>query len=151
MTKQSHHKTINWGIIGPGNIANKFAKDLLTIEDAKLYAVASRFKEKANEFALEYNATKVYNRYEDLVNDSNIDAVYIATPHSFHAAHTLLCLEHGKAVLCEKPFAMNTQEVNAIITKAKEKIPFRGYSRRTTDLNFSPLEVKKALESCFAP
>jgi len=121
MTKQSQLKTINWGIIGPGNIANKFAQSLLGIKDAKLYAVASRSKEKANEFALKYNVTKVFDNYKDLAKDPNIDAVYIATPHNFHKAHTLLCLEHGKAVLCEKPFAMNAEDVDAMIAKAKEK------------------------------
>ncbi len=121
MTKQSPHKTINWGIIGLGNIANKFAQDLLTIKGAQLYAVASRSQEKADTFASKYSAIKAYNSYEALVNDSNIDAVYIATPHALHKENTLLCLEHNMAVLCEKPFAMNTAEVNVMIDKAKEK------------------------------
>ena len=121
MAKQSQHKIINWGIIGLGNIANKFAKDLLTIENAQLYAVASRSQEKADAFATTYNAIKAYNSYEALVNDTNIDAVYIATPHALHKENTLLCLEKGIAVLCEKPFAMNAEEVNTMISKAKEK------------------------------
>ncbi|TXE14935.1 Gfo/Idh/MocA family oxidoreductase [Seonamhaeicola algicola] len=115
------HKTINWGIIGLGSIANKFATDLLTIKDAKLYAVASRNQQKANAFANKYKATKAYDNYEALANDKNIDAVYIATPHALHKENTLLCLEHGIAVLCEKPFAMNIGEVHEMITKAKEK------------------------------
>ncbi len=61
MKKPSQPRTINWGIIGLGNIANKFAQDLLTIDDAKLYAVASRSQENANAFAQKYNATKAYN------------------------------------------------------------------------------------------
>ncbi|NMH86177.1 Gfo/Idh/MocA family protein [Flavivirga algicola] len=121
MTNHSQHKTINWGIIGLGNIANKFAQDLLTIKDAQLYAVASRSQEKADAFASKYSATKTYNSYEALVKDSNIDAVYIATPHALHKENTLLCLEHNIAVLCEKPFAMNEAEVNTMIAKAKEK------------------------------
>ncbi|TXG35754.1 Gfo/Idh/MocA family protein [Seonamhaeicola maritimus] len=115
------NKTINWGIIGLGNIAHKFAADLLTIEGAKLYAVASRTQEKADEFASQYNASKAYSSYEALAQDENIDAVYVATPHALHKANTLLCLEHGIAVLCEKPFAMNIGEVNEMISKAKEK------------------------------
>ncbi|MDA9344125.1 Gfo/Idh/MocA family oxidoreductase [Algibacter sp.] len=115
------HKTINWGIIGLGNIAHKFATDLLTIEGAKLYAVASRNQEKANEFASNYNATKAYSSYESLAKDPNIDAVYIATPHTLHKENTLLCLDHGIAVLCEKPFAMDSDEVNEMIAKAKDK------------------------------
>ena len=121
MTKQSQHKIINWGIIGLGSIAHKFAKDLLTINDAKLYAVASRSQEKADTFAAQYQSKKAYNSYMDLAKDPNIDAVYIATPHVLHKENTLLCLEYGKAVLCEKPFAMNSQEVNVMIAKAKEK------------------------------
>lgn len=115
------NKTINWGIIGLGNIAHKFAKDLLTIDDTKLYAVASRSQDKANDFASEYNANKAYNSYEALAKDPNIDAVYIATPHALHKENTLLCLENNIAVLCEKPFAMNAEEVNVMIAKAKEK------------------------------
>ncbi|RED48233.1 Gfo/Idh/MocA family protein [Seonamhaeicola aphaedonensis] len=118
--KQSQHKTINWGIIGLGSIAHKFAKDLLTIEGANLLAVASRTQEKANEFALQYNATRAYSSYEALAHDQNIDAVYIATPHALHKENTLLFLEHGIAVLCEKPFAMNSEEVSEMISKAKE-------------------------------
>lgn len=114
-------KTINWGIIGLGNIANKFATDLLTVEGTNLYAVASRNQEKANAFASKYNATKAYDSYEALARDPNIDAVYIATPHTLHNDNTLLCLENGIAVLCEKPFAMDSHQVNEMIAKAKEK------------------------------
>lgn len=119
MTKKSQHKTIRWGIIGLGSIAHKFAKDLLTVKDAQLYAVASRSQEKANEFASSYNAVKAYSSYEDLAEDPNIDAVYIATPHALHKENTLLCLKKGVAVLCEKPFAMNTAEVEEMIACAK--------------------------------
>lgn len=121
MEKSFQNKKINWGIIGPGNIANKFAKDLLTVDDTQLYAIASRSQEKADAFAAKYNAIKAYDNYENLANDPNIDAVYIATPHTFHKAHTLLCLEQKKAVLCEKPFAMNLEEVNIMIAKAKKE------------------------------
>ena len=118
MSKQI--KPIRWGIIGLGKIANKFAQDLLTIENTQLYAVASRSQEKANAFASKYKATKAYATYNDLVNDPNIDAVYVATPHVFHKENTMLCLKKGIAVLCEKPFAMNTEEVNEMITCAQE-------------------------------
>ncbi|AJR03903.1 Gfo/Idh/MocA family protein [Siansivirga zeaxanthinifaciens] len=115
------NRKIRWGIIGLGSIANKFAADLLTIENAELYAVASRNQEKADAFAKNYHAKKAYNSYEALAKDSNVDAVYIATPHALHKENTLLCLENGIAVLCEKPFAMNALEVNDMIAKAKEK------------------------------
>ncbi|AXP82961.1 Glucose--fructose oxidoreductase precursor [Mariniflexile rhizosphaerae] len=121
MTQQSRPKKIKWGIIGLGKIAHSFATDLLTIDDAELYAVASRNQEKADEFAKNHGATKAYGSYEDLANDPNIDAVYIATPHALHKENALMCLENGIAVLGEKPFAMNAEEVDAMIAKAKEK------------------------------
>ncbi|CAH8283355.1 putative dehydrogenase [Mariniflexile fucanivorans] len=114
-------KRIKWGIIGLGSIANKFATDLATIDDAELYAVASRDQEKADYFADKHNARKAYNSYEALANDPEIDAVYIATPHALHKENALMCLEKGIAVLGEKPFAMNAQEVEEMIAKAKEK------------------------------
>lgn len=112
-------KKIKWGIIGLGNIAHKFAEDLLEIDGAQLYAVASRSQEKADEFASNYKVKKAYSSYKDLVLDSNVDAVYIATPHALHKENTLLCLEHKVPVLCEKPFAMNADEVNEMISAAK--------------------------------
>ena len=117
--EQSQPKIINWGIIGLGKIANKFAQDLMTVKDAKLYAVASRELEKAESFAKQYNAHLAYASYEDLAKDPKIDAIYIATPHSFHKEHAILCLNHKKAVLCEKPFAMNFHEVNEMIGVAR--------------------------------
>lgn len=114
----SESRTINWGIIGLGKIASKFAQDLLTVESAQLYAVASRHQDKADSFAKQFKAKKAYDSYENLAKDPNIDAVYIATPHSFHKEHSILCLNHKKAVLCEKPFAMNREEVEEMILAA---------------------------------
>jgi predicted dehydrogenase len=113
------NKKIRWAIIGLGNIANKFATGLITVDDAELYAVASRSQQKADDFAKKYKATKAYDNYQALVEDPNIDAVYIATPHALHKENTLLCLQRGIAVLCEKPFAMNTAEVEQMIATAK--------------------------------
>ena len=114
------NKNIRWGIIGLGKIANKFATDLASIETAELVAVASRNIQNANNFAEKHNAKKAYSSYEELAKDTNVDAVYIATPHSFHKEHALLCLQNKKAVLCEKPFAMNLSEVTEMIQVAKE-------------------------------
>jgi predicted dehydrogenase len=108
-------RIINWGIIGAGKIASKFATDLNGVTKGQLYGIASRTLEKAEQFASEFNSNKSYGNYEALAQDPNIDAIYIATPHSFHKAHTLLCLNHKKPVLCEKPFAMSLDEVNEII------------------------------------
>ncbi len=113
--------SIAWGIIGAGKIAEKFATDLKTIPNANLQAIASRSLYKAKQFAQKHNAIKAYADYNALVEDPSIDAIYIATPHSFHKAHALLAMEHGKAVLCEKPFAMNLDEVEQMISMAETK------------------------------
>ena len=115
------NKTINWGIIAPGKIAQKFASDLKLVEGANLLAVASRDETRAKEFALEYNAQKHYGSYLDLVKDPDVDVVYIASPHPFHFEQSLLCLNHGKHVLCEKPMCMNVQEVKQLIDVAQSK------------------------------
>lgn len=112
-------QNIKWGIIGLGNIARKFADDLQKIPNAELFAVASRSKVRSEQFAAEYKAQKAYDSYAELAEDNNIDAVYIATPHSFHKDHSILCMLHNKAVLCEKPLAMNYLEVSEMIAVAK--------------------------------
>ncbi|WP_299100955.1 Gfo/Idh/MocA family oxidoreductase [uncultured Winogradskyella sp.] len=114
-------KTINWGIIGAGKIASKFATDLNAVSNCNFYAIASRDIEKVDAFKKQHHANVAYGSYEELVMDNNIDAIYIATPHSFHKTHTALCLNHNKPVLCEKPFAMNLQEVEEMIQLSKEK------------------------------
>lgn len=114
-------KKYNWGIIGLGNIAHKFAEDLLLVEEANLFGVASRNSEKAKSFSEKFRADKYYGTYQELADDPQIDVVYIATPHPFHFENTMMCLEAGKAVLCEKVFGMNSSEVEQMIAKAKEK------------------------------
>ncbi|WP_188112136.1 Gfo/Idh/MocA family protein [Aquimarina sp. RZ0] len=120
----SQKESINWGILGCGKIAHKFAEDLMTIHNASLYAVASRDQKKAMRFAKIYNTSIYYGDYNDLVTDPLIDVIYIATPHVFHYDHTLLCLGHKKAVLCEKPFAMNEYQVKEMIAVSKENQVF---------------------------
>ena len=115
------YKTVNWGIIGLGNIAHKFAHDLQLVEGATLYGVASRNINKANDFGHEYNANQCYGSYKELTDDPAIDVVYIATPHMHHCDLALMALEAGKGVLCEKPLGMNTTEVKKMIAVAKER------------------------------
>jgi predicted dehydrogenase len=115
------NQTIRWGIIGPGNIARKFATGLQALPDATLLAVASRSHDNAQRFGKEYGVSHRYDSYEALVSDPEVDAVYIATPHTGHYEHTLLCLNHNKAVLCEKPLAINTGQVKKMIALAQEK------------------------------
>jgi predicted dehydrogenase len=113
------NRPVRWGIIGPGRIAHRFAQDLSTIPDADLHAVASRDKTRAEAFASQYGGTTSYDNYEALADDPLVDAVYIATPHAYHRDHSILCLNRKKAVLCEKPFAMNLGEVQEMIGTAK--------------------------------
>jgi predicted dehydrogenase len=113
-------KTTTWGIIGPGKIANKFAIALGMVEGARLGAIASREPARGREFALRHGAAAVYDDYALLAADPAIDAIYVATPHGFHAEHSILCLRHGKAVLCEKPLALNAREAGEMITAARE-------------------------------
>ncbi|MGF1555656.1 Gfo/Idh/MocA family protein [Paucihalobacter sp.] len=112
-------RIIHWGIIGLGNIAHKFAEDLLKVPRCELVAVASRSKAKSKAFAETFKAKKAYANYEELLQDPKVNAVYIATPHTYHFEHALLSLKYGKAVLCEKPFAMHTAQVQTMITAAK--------------------------------
>ncbi|APD07652.1 inositol 2-dehydrogenase [Flavobacteriaceae bacterium UJ101] len=116
--------TINWGIIGLGKIATKFAYDLQLSETSTLYAVASRSIEKAKDFAKNYNAITYYDSYEALANNPEIDVIYIATPHPFHFENTMMCLQKGKAVLCEKPIGMNRSQTQTMIQEAKKQQVF---------------------------
>jgi predicted dehydrogenase len=115
------NKKFNWGVLGPGRIAQQFADALLAIDDAALYAVASSNLERAKAFAQQYNGEKTYDSYEALVNDPQVDAVYIATPHRFHLENALLCLNAGKPVLCEKPLTVNVAETKQLIDLARAK------------------------------
>jgi len=115
---------INWGILGPGHIAQKFAVGLQAVGGARLLAVGSRTQEKADAFADQFAIPRRYAGYEALVADPDIDVVYIATPHPGHREAALLCLEHGKAVLCEKPFTVNAKEAEEVIAVARMKSVF---------------------------
>lgn len=116
----SKEKT-KWGIIGLGKIAHKMAEDLLLVEDADLVAVASRDINKSKEFASQYQVAHFYGSYEELVQNQDVDVVYIATPHVFHFENTMMCLKAGKSVLCEKAFGMNEEEVKKMIAEARKK------------------------------
>jgi len=117
-------KQYKWGIIGPGKIANKFAAALALTEGANLEAVASRNIDRAREFASTFGAPRYYNNYEELAADPAIDVIYIATPHGYHHEHALLCLQHGKAVLCEKPMALDRRQVQEMVDAARQHKTF---------------------------
>jgi predicted dehydrogenase len=114
-------KQINWGILGTGNIANRFTESLKVIPNATIAAVGSRSSITANAFANKYGIKKSYASYQELVNDPDVDIIYISTPQSVHYENTLLCLNAGKHVLCEKPLALNTNQVKKMIGLAKTK------------------------------
>ena len=117
-------QTIRWAILGCGRIARKFAADLKLAEGAELVAVGSRSQENADTFARDFQASRSHGSYEQLVADPEVDVIYIATPHNLHYENTLLCLEHNKAVLCEKAFAMNAKQAAEMIAVARQKKVF---------------------------
>lgn len=112
------------GIIGAGWIAGKMAMTLNQMEGVEAYAIASRSLDKAQAFANEWGIMKAYGSYEELVDDKEVDMVYIATPHSHHCQHALMCIEKGKPVLCEKAFTMNAKQAAEVLAKSKEKNVF---------------------------
>ena len=116
--------TINWGIIAPGRIAHKFAHDLALAEGNQLHAVASRSLDRARIFAAKYGAPHTFGSYEDLVHCPELDVVYVASPHTGHCEHALLCLENKIPVLCEKPLAMNEGQVRRMVDAARQNDTF---------------------------
>ena len=114
-------KKIRWGIMGCGGIAGSFARDLALTKHGQLAAVGSRSKVKAKKFAAPYEGVRAHGSYEELVQDKNVDIVYVATPHPWHMDNTLLAIRAGKHVLCEKPIAMNARQTQRMITAAREK------------------------------
>ncbi len=113
-------KKIRWGILGCGKIARKFAADLKLVKDAELFAVASRDLARAESFRNEFQAKTMFSSYTDFVRSPEIDVIYIATPHGLHYEHVMLCLTNGKAVLCEKAFALNHRQAEEMIGLARE-------------------------------
>lgn len=103
------------GIIGAGWIADKMAETLTGLAgDYEKYAIASRDLDKARAFASQWGFTKAYGSYKELVEDPEVDLVYIATPHSHHLEHASLAIEAGKPVLCEKAFTANARPAELI-------------------------------------
>ena len=109
-----------WGILGPGNIAAKFAAGVAALDDQEVVAVGSRTQASADRFADRFDIRRRHVGYEALVADPEVDAIYVATPHSFHREHTFLALEYEKHVLCEKPFAINAGEAQEMVHAARD-------------------------------
>ncbi len=115
---------IRWGIIGLGKIAHSFVQDLALVNEAVITAVASRSLEKAKEFASEYEVSLAFGSYRELMECEEVDVVYIATPHRFHANLSIMAMDLGKHVLCEKPLGINKKEVEAMIASSKKNKVF---------------------------
>lgn len=108
-------------ILGAGRIAHCMAEAVSGIEEAEKYAVAARDLNRAGEFAKKWGFKKAYGSYEEMLNDPEVELVYVATPHSHHFEHAKLCLEHGKNVLLEKAFTVNAKQAEELIALAREK------------------------------
>ena len=109
------------GIIGAGHIADVVTPTLVAMEGMECYAVSSRSLEKAEVFAEKYGFEKAYGSYEEMLRDPNVELVYIATPHSHHYEHMMLCIAYGKPILCEKAFTLNAQQAKKIQEAAAQK------------------------------
>lgn len=105
---------IRWGILGLGNISYRFAKSLNKSKKGILYSVASHTFEKREKFKNQFKCNVIYDDYNKLLDDCNVDAVYIALPHGFHKEWSIKALYKNKAVLCEKPVTLNSSEIEEI-------------------------------------
>ena len=114
-------KEIRWGIIGCGGIANKFVGSAAVVDGARVVAAASRTPGKAAAFARKHQIEYAYSDYSELLENNEVDAVYIATTHNFHYENTRQALLANKPVLCEKPFTVNASEMRSLIKLAKRK------------------------------
>ncbi|HOC57430.1 MAG TPA: Gfo/Idh/MocA family oxidoreductase [Verrucomicrobiota bacterium] len=112
---------VRWGILGAGAISHRFVSDLKQVAGAQAVAVGARSAERAAAFAAQFGIARSHGSYEELAAEPQVDCIYIGTPHNFHQAHTLLCLEHDKHVVCEKPFAINAEQARRMIARARER------------------------------
>ncbi|RLQ93818.1 Gfo/Idh/MocA family protein [Falsibacillus albus] len=112
--------TFNWGILGPGTVAHDFAKAINEV-NGEIAAVGGRNLEKVQAFAEKFKIMKAYGSYEELIQDPDVDIMYIATPHTFHYEYIMKCLHENKHVICEKAITVNKEQLDEIVTLAKEK------------------------------
>lgn len=109
---------LRWGIVGPGRIAHVFARDMQYVGHAELVAVAARDGRRAAQFAAQYGIAESHEGYDALFENPAVDAVYVATPHSYHLEHCSTAMRAGKAVLCEKPLVVSPDECRRLIDVA---------------------------------
>ncbi len=135
-------RIINWGIIGTGNIATSFASDFVYASEGVIKAVASRSHQKAIEFAGKFGVEKPYGNYHELLADTDIDVIYIATPHTCHFDQALEAMKAGKAVLCEKPLTTDPDSCRRLIEFSRQS---NQYLMEALWTYFLPA-IKKALD-----
>jgi predicted dehydrogenase len=109
---------IRWGVLAPGGIAHAFADAIAVGTASSVVAVGSRSRERAQDFADEFAIPRAYGSYDELVSDAEVDAVYVASPHSEHRDHALLAIRAGKPVLVEKAFTRNAAEAREVLAAA---------------------------------
>jgi predicted dehydrogenase len=117
-------RPVRWGILATGSIAASFTADLLELPDAEVVAVGSRGDASAKAFADRFGIPRAYGSWAALAADEDLDVVYVATPHSAHRAAAGLCLEAGRAVLCEKPITLNTAQAQELVDLARARDVF---------------------------
>jgi predicted dehydrogenase len=110
---------IRWGILATGGIATRFTEDLARLPDTEVVAVGSRSDEAARVFADKHGIPRAYGSWQTLADDPDVDVVYVATPHNAHHAASKLCLEAGKAVLCEKPLTLDLATAEDLVSTAR--------------------------------
>lgn len=109
------------GVLGAGHISEVVAPTWVAMEGIECYAVSSRSLEKAEAFAKNFGFRKAYGSYEEMLRDPEVELVYVATPHSHHYEHMMLCINAGKPILCEKAFTLNAEQAKAIKAAAAQK------------------------------
>jgi predicted dehydrogenase len=114
-------RPVRWGILATGKIATGFAENLALLPECEIAAVGARRQEYADAFASTHGAARAYGDYRALVEDPDVDVVYVATPHALHREHVELALEAGKAVLCEKAFTLDAPDAEHLVALAREK------------------------------
>jgi predicted dehydrogenase len=117
-------KQINWGILGTSKISSTMAKAIQASKTSQLVAVGSRAQESADTFAQEFSIPKAYGSFESLLNDPDIDAIYIGLPNHLHKEWILRCADAGKHILCDKPFVTSTEEASEVFEILKTKKVF---------------------------
>jgi dihydrodiol dehydrogenase / D-xylose 1-dehydrogenase (NADP) len=149
-------RTLKWGILATGGIAQTFTKDLLldpttrgvdSIKHTVVAASSSSSADRAKSFLKDMGApsdAKAYGSYEELAKDPNVEIIYVATPHSHHYQNVRLCLENNKHVLCEKAFTVNAPQLKKLVEIAREKKLFlmevsvrRSHSKSRANTSFS--------------